>query len=105
MRSKNIFEELVLHTSRMHESAKLGDWGVVRQLDGERIELLQRGMDLDSLKTNENGLKDMQIMHDRIIDLAKAERNVITREYKEQSARLQNCQAYLKTDRQSEFKD
>ncbi len=104
MNTENSFDLLVQYTEKMHESAKNGDWDNVRSLDSERIKVLKYGVEHNTLTTHKSGLSNIQQLHDRIIDLARAERNIMTREFREQSDRLQHCQAYLKTDRHSEFK-
>ncbi|OED37944.1 hypothetical protein AB833_21965 [Chromatiales bacterium (ex Bugula neritina AB1)] len=100
-----LMSTLVEFTVKMEVSAESGDWDQVKVLDNKRQLVLDHAIENNIVEADIESMNRIEAMQSRILDLAKTERQNVTRAYEEGLERLHNCQSYLDTDRQSALKE
>lgn len=101
MTDHDVMVALVEFTVKMEVSAEAGDWDKVKKFDQQRELILKHAIEHDLVNVDVESMNRIDVMQKKILQLAKSERQGITQEYEKGVERLQHCQTYLDTDRQS----
>ena len=101
---ENLIAVLLDFTLKMEVAAESGEWDRVRELDEQRQMVLSQAIGSGRVKTDNESMRRIEIVQEKILSLARKERQSIAQDYEQDIERLQNCQSYLDTDRQSALK-